>query len=237
MQKLTGAPIPYFLPYLGATATILFFIPAFTAAVNILRTAVADPEVANNSPTLRFTMAGVVGLIVMAVAAVFLNIPGKTLELSQFSMSGYGFEILAIYAFFSFVMFGAIYFIVPRITRREWLSRRLIKWHFYLSTYGVALIAIIAIFGGIQQGIGQEAFDQPWSEAAQRAFPYSVLITFVWFFIMLSNVFFFLHLTFMWLRLGRRSTHPTLLVSGHHGSPHGEEGDIDNAGSITASAH
>jgi cytochrome c oxidase cbb3-type subunit 1 len=134
-------------------------------------------------------------------------------------------------------MFGAIYFIVPRITRREWLSRRLIKWHFFLSTYGVALIAIIAIFGGLQQGIGQEAFDQPWSEAAQRAFPYSVLITFVWFFIMLSNIFFFCHLTIMWLRLGRRSTHPTLLASGHHGSPHGEDGDIDNAGSITASAH
>jgi cytochrome c oxidase cbb3-type subunit 1 len=237
MQKLTGAPIPYFLPYLGATATILFFIPALTAAVSILRTAIADPEIASHSPTLRFTMAGIVGLVVMAVAAVFLNIPGKTLELSQFSMSGYGFEILALYGFFSFVMFGAIYFIVPRITRREWLSRRLIKWHFFLSTYGVSLIALVAIFGGLQQGIGQEAFDQPWSEASQRAFPYAVLITFIWFFIMLSNIFFFMHLTVMWLRLGRRSTHPTLLVSDHHGSPHGEDGDIDNAGSMTASAH
>ena len=46
-----------------------------------------------------------------------------------------------------------------------------------------------------------------------------------------------MHLTVMWLRLGRRSTHPTLLVSDHHGSPHGEDGDIDNAGSMTASAH
>ena len=191
MQKLTGAPIPYFLPYLGATATILFFIPALTAAVSILRTAIADPEIASHSPTLRFTMAGIVGLVVMAAAAVFLNIPGKTLELSQFSMSGYGFEILALYGFFR----------------------------------------------GLQQGIGQEAFDQPWSEASQRAFPYAVLITFIWFFIMLSNIFFFMHLTVMWLRLGRRSTHPTLLVSDHHGSPHGEDGDIDNAGSMTASAH
>jgi cytochrome c oxidase cbb3-type subunit 1 len=152
-------------------------------------------------------------------------------------MSGYGFEVLAIYAFFSFVMFGAIYFIVPRITRREWLSRRLIKMHFFFSIYGIVSIAVIAIFGGIQQGIGQEAFDQPWSEAAQRAFPYTVFITIAWCFILFSNFFFFMHLTVMWLRLGRRSTHPTLLVSDHHGSPHGEDGDIDNAGSITASAH
>jgi len=151
-------------------------------------------------------------------------------------MSGYGFEILALYAFFSFVMFGAIYFIVPRITQREWLSRRLITMHFFFSIYGIVTIALVAIFGGLMQGSGQEQFDQPWQQAAaDRAYPYAWATTIAWCFILFSNVFFFLHLTFMWLRLGRRSTHPTLLVSGHGDSPHGEEGDIDNAG--TASAH
>ncbi|MFD2258009.1 cbb3-type cytochrome c oxidase subunit I [Luteolibacter algae] len=234
MQKLTGAPIPYFIPYLGAGATVLFFIPAFTAAMNLLRTAFADSEAVSNSPTLRFTMAGIVGLIVMAFAAVFLNLPGSTLKLSQFSMSGYGFEVLALYAFFSLVMFGGIYFIVPRITQREWLSRRLIKMHFFFSIYGIVTVAIVAIFGGIQQGIGQEAFDQPWTSAALRAYPYAWAITIAWCFILFSNLFFFLHLTVMWLRLGRRSTHPTLLVASHGHSPHGAEGDIDNSGTVSA---
>ncbi len=236
MQKLTGAPIPYFLPYVGAAATVLFFIPAFTAAVNILRTSVHDMTVVNNSPTLRFTMTGIVGLIIMAVASVFLNLPGSSLRLTQFSMSNYGFDILALYGFFSFVMFGAIYFIVPRITNREWLSRRLIKTHYYLSIYGVVTVALVAIFGGLMQGTGQEAFDQPWESAAIRAYPYAVATTISWCFILFSNVFFFMHLAVMWLRLGRRSSHPTLLAGHHDGlSPHGEEGDIDNAG--TASAH
>jgi cytochrome c oxidase cbb3-type subunit I len=235
MQKLAGAPIPYFIPYLGAAATILFFVPAFSAAVNLLRTASADMEVVNNSPTLRFTMAGVFGLIVLAVAAVFLNIPEKTLALTQFSISGYGFEILALYGFFSFVMFGAIYFIVPRITQREWLSRRLIKMHFFFSVYGIVTVAIVAIFGGVMQGQGQEQFLQPNTELATYVYPYAWATTIAWIFILFSNIFFFLHLTVMWLRLGRRSTHPTLLASHHSGSPHGEEGDIDNVG--TASAH
>ncbi|MEP2775022.1 MAG: cbb3-type cytochrome c oxidase subunit I [Luteolibacter sp.] len=237
MQKLTGAPIPYFIPYLGAAATVLFFIPAFTAAVNLLRTAMASGDVVSNSPTLRFTMAGTVGLIVMAVAAVFLNLPGSTLKLSQFSMSGYGFEILALYGFFSFVIFGAIYFIVPRITGREWLSRRLIKMHFFISIYGIILIAVVAIFGGLQQGVGQEMFDQPWATASTRAYPYAICITFSWCTILFSNIFFFMHLLVMWMRLGRRSNHPTLLVAAHGHSPHGEEGDIDNAGPGTAAAH
>lgn len=236
MQKLSGAPIPYFIPYLGAAATILFFIPAFTAAINLLRTAMTSGDVVAYSPALRFTMAGVIGLIVMAVAAVFLNLPGSTLKLSQFSMSGYGFEMLSLYAFFSLVAFGAIYFIVPRITGREWLSRRLIRWHFFISIYGIMLIAVVAIFGGLQQGVGQEMFNQRWEAAATRAFPYAWAVTIAWCFILISNFFFFIHLTVMWLRLGRRSNHPTLLVSTHGHSPHGEEGDIDNAGPGTPAA-
>jgi cytochrome c oxidase cbb3-type subunit 1 len=58
-----------------------------------------------------------------------------------------------------------------------------------------------------------------------------VAITFAWCLILFSNIFFFMHLALMWLRLGRRSTHPTLLVRRHGSdSPHGDDGDIDNAG-------
>jgi cytochrome c oxidase cbb3-type subunit 1 len=239
MQKLAGAPIPYFLPYVGAAATVLLFVPAIAAAINLLRTTLASPEVVASSPALRFTIAGIGGLLLLAFSAVVLNLPDSTLPLTQFSLSGYGFEILALYGFFSFVMFGAIYFIVPRVTRREWLSRRLIKIHFLFSVYGIITVALVALFGGLQQGIGQDEWQQPWEGAATRAYPYAVATTIAWCFILFSNVFFFIHLTLMWLRLGRRSSHPTLLVSehGHGSSPHGEEGDIDNAGPGHMPAH
>lgn len=238
MQKLTGAPIPFFLPYLGAAATALLFIPALAVGVNILRTTLANPEAVEQSPSLRFSVAGIIGLLVFGFAGLFLNLPGSSLKLTQFSLSGYGFEILALYAFFSFIMFGAIYFIVPRITRREWLSRRLINMHFFFSVYGIIAVSVVALFGGLMQGIGQEEWIQPWINAATRTYPYAIFITIAWAFILFSNVFFFLHLTLMWLRLGRRSSHPTLLVSHHGGSsPHGAEGDIDNAGPGSADAH
>ncbi len=237
MQKLAGAPIPYFLPYLGAAATALMFVPACAAAVNTIRTMAACPETLAGSPALRFTAAGMTGLIVLAIAAVLLNLPESSLPLTQFSLSGYGFDILGLYGFFSLVMFGATYFIVPRITCREWLSRRLIKVHFLFSVYGIITVALVALFGGLQQGVGQEDWQQPWAGAAARAYPYAVAITFAWCLILFSNIFFFIHLTLMWLRLGRRSTHPTLLVRSHGANPHGEEGDIDNAGPGHATAH
>lgn len=233
MQKLTGAPIPYFLPYLGAAATALIFVPAATAAYNTIRTMLSAEETLAVSPSLRFTIAGVTGLIVLGASAVFLNLPGSTLPLTQFSLSGYGFEILAIYGFFSLVMFGTAYFIVPRVTRREWLSSRLIKIHFLFSVYGIITVALITLFGGLQQGIGQEDWKQPWAAAASRAYPYAVANTVAWSLILFSNLFFLLHLALMWIGLGRRSSHPTLLPSAHPSSPHGAEGDIDNAGPAT----
>jgi len=237
-QKLAGAPIPYFMPYLSATATVLLFVPAIASAINILRTMMASPETFAASPALRFTAAGMGGLGLLGLAAVLLNLPDSTLPMTQFSLSGYGFEILALYGFFSFVMFGAVYFIVPRVTRREWLSRRLIKMHFLFSIYGIMAVVLFAILGGLEQGIGQEEWLQPWASAADRAFPYAVGTTLAWCVILFANVFFFIHLTLMWLRLGRRSSHPTLLVAHHGGaSPHGEEGDIDNAGPGHMPAH
>ncbi len=77
MQKLVGAPIPYFLPYIGAAATALLFIPACAAAINTIRTMLSNPETLAASPSLRFTVAGISGLIILAVAAVLLNLPGS----------------------------------------------------------------------------------------------------------------------------------------------------------------
>ena len=240
MQKLAGAPIPNFMPYLGAAATILFAIPAIAVSVNLLKTAAGAPDAVVNSPTLRFTVAGVIGLLVLGGACVFLNNP-SILPGTQFSLSNYGFDILAIYGFFSFIAFGMIYFVVPRITRREWLSGRLIKMHFFLSIYGVVTVALVALFGGVMQGIGLENFKQPVEDATMRAYPYAVAATLSWCFLLFSNVFFFFHLALMWLRLGRRSSHPTLLGAGHHDElhdlVHGPEGDIDNAGPGSAAAH
>jgi cytochrome c oxidase cbb3-type subunit 1 len=176
-------------------------------------------------------------MLLLGVASVLTNLPNSTLPLSQFSITSYGMDILGIYGCFSFVMFGAIYFIVPRVTRREWLSKRFIKWHFLFSMYGVITVAVLAVLGGLLHGQGQEDFKFPWENAVARAYPYLIATLIAWCFVLISNLFFCLHLLFMWMRLGRRSSHPTLLGHPHSDSPHGPEGDIDNAGPGTVVAH
>jgi len=237
MQKLAGAPIPYFLPYLGAAAAVLIGVPTVAIAISTLRTMVAAPGKFSASPSLRFAATGVVCMLLLGVSSVFINLPDSSLQLTQFSITTYGMDILAVYGCFSFVMFGAMYFIVPRVTRREWLSKRLINMHFLFSMYGVVTIAVLALLGGLLHGQGQEDFKFPWDNAVARAYPYLIATLIAWCFVLFSNFFFCVHLLLMWMRLGRRSYHPTLLGHAHLENPHGPEGDIDNAGPGSVIAH
>ncbi len=227
MQKLAGGPLPQFLPYLGAAATVLILIPALAVGVNILLTLRGHEAEVAASPSLRFTIGGIVSFVILGVMGLGLNTPAS-LKMTQFSLAGYGFEVLAIYGFFSMCAFGGIYFIVPRITRREWLSRRFISWHFWLSLYGIGTVVVCSILGGLFQGAAQEAYNSAWSDAATRNYAYNVGTTVAWGLIIFSSLFFLLHLLLMWARLGRRSQHPTLLKGDHHeDSPHGPDGDLD----------
>lgn len=227
MQKLAGAPIPQFMPYVGAAATILILIPALAVGVNIIMTFRGHEDIVIVSPSLRFTLGGIIAFLTLGVLGMFLNTPGG-LKFTQFSLTGYGYEILAVYGFFSMCAFGGIYFIVPRITRREWLSRRFISWHFWLTIYGVGAVVVCSVLGGLFQGQAQEAYQNAWMDAATRGYAYGIGTTVAWGFILFGSVFFLFHLMLMWARLGRRSQHPTLLSAEHgSGSPHGPEGEID----------
>lgn len=227
MQKLAGGPIPAFLPYLGAAATVMILLPALTVGINLLRTVSGQGSLVVQSPTLRFTVAGVIAFLIYGALSLLLNMTG-TLEMTQFSITGYGLDILALYGVFSLCAYGAIYFIVPRLTQREWLSTRFINWHFYLSLYGIVVVVSVGIFVGLMQGQSSAAWDKPWADAATLLRGASWGTTLAWLFLLLSNLFFCVHLLLMWARLGRRSNHPTLLAAHHATSPHGEEGEIDN---------
>jgi len=229
MQRMMGAAIPSFLTFLSAGAMILLTIPAIALIINILKTVSASKETIAHSPSLRFTIAGAVGMIMFTAMGAFFAYP-DALKYTQFSTAQYGLELTGILGFFSMCMFGAIYFIVPRITNREWISATMITQHFWLFIYGISFIAIFyTLLGGFMHGYTLEQVAEPVEAAVGRLFPYAIGLTTGFVFILLAVFMFCCHLLLMWLRLGRRSNHPTLLA-GHgdvHTSPHGPEGDLE----------
>ncbi len=214
MQAMMGVPIPIFLQFVGAGASMLVAIPLVLAGVNIIQTVDGKRgkrQMIEKSPTLRFTIAGVIALFALATITALFSYP-TLLKLVQFTNAGYGLGMLAVYGVFSMVMFGAIYYIVPRLTLREWVSPHLIRLHFTFSLYGVVLIALAGtLVAGIQQGLLQENQDLSTIEVAMNSVSYSASMIIAWCLILLSNGFFVFHLFLMWLRRGKSSSRPTLL--------------------------
>ncbi|MFV1995621.1 MAG: cbb3-type cytochrome c oxidase subunit I, partial [Verrucomicrobiales bacterium] len=179
------------------------------------------------SPTLRFTLFGTLGFTLTVLFAAVMSFFGVG-RILQFTLAVEGFDMLALYGFFSMTMFGAFYFIAPRVTRCEWLSSRLIRFHFWTSAYGIITLVSFMIIGGAAQGGAQARWDAAFKVSVEFLNLYIVAQCLGWGLILLSNLIFLFHVLLMAVRLGRRtSTGPTLI----HDLP--EEGD-HNASSAKA---
>ena len=86
MQKLAGGPLPQFMPYVGAAATVLILIPALAVGVNILMTLRGHEAEVGASPSLRFTVAGIASFLVLGLVGMGLNTP-SILKMTQFSLT------------------------------------------------------------------------------------------------------------------------------------------------------
>ncbi|MGQ3281189.1 MAG: cbb3-type cytochrome c oxidase subunit I, partial [Shinella sp.] len=80
------------------------------------------------------------------------------------------------------ITFGAIYFLVPKLWKRERLySIRMVNWHFWLATLGIVVYAAVMWVAGIQQGLMWREYDEQgflvysFAETIAAMFPYYVL--------------------------------------------------------------
>jgi cytochrome c oxidase cbb3-type subunit 1 len=201
----------------GALAAMLMLIPTGVVGLNQHLTTLGKHHLVASSPTLRFTF---IGAIVYPISAVILALLSNfwTGFSFQFSHAWYGYQVVAVYGFFSMCVFGAMYYIVPRLSGCEWLSVRLIRNHFWFSVYGIGTIVVTSLLAGMQQASdinSPERWDQGWMSVVLNARPYLVARAVAWALITWSNVWFLIHLMLMVVGLGRRSSTPTLLPTHH----------------------
>src|SRR5260370_42457262 len=70
------------------------------------------------------------------------------------------------------VMFGSIYFIMPRVLGREWPSAALISLHFWLVACGFAIYFVGLSIGGWLQGLTMLDAKQPFMASVAVTLPY-----------------------------------------------------------------
>jgi cytochrome c oxidase cbb3-type subunit 1 len=85
-------------------------------------------------------------------------------EILHFTTAVSAHQQQLIYAFFSMVMFGGLYFIVPRLLGREWPSVDLIYLHFWGSAIGILVIVFALFVGGWISGLQMNNPEVPFVE-------------------------------------------------------------------------
>ncbi len=167
VHHLIGGPIPVWLISAGIVASVMMVIPAIVTAINHHMTAVGNARAVWCSPTLRFIVFG-------AMSYTFASLFGSAMALrdinvvTHFSQFTVGHAHHGAYAFFTMVMFGSVYFMVPRLLKREWPSAALIKVHFWGTAIGIGIMLFALHIGGWIQG-------EMWNELKDGAPVYSNL--------------------------------------------------------------
>jgi cytochrome c oxidase cbb3-type subunit 1 len=100
-------------------------------------------------------------------------------------------------------MFGAMYFVLPRVTQSEWPYPQLITWHFWLALLGIGLYFVALTIAGIKQGLALSEPTIAFIESMQVTIPYLKLRSIAGIMMSLSHIIFAGH--FLAIVLRRRS--------------------------------
>ncbi|MDQ6861148.1 MAG: cbb3-type cytochrome c oxidase subunit I, partial [Verrucomicrobiota bacterium] len=210
MQRLVDGPFPAWMITASIAASILTIIPVATVGLNHHMTMRGYFQLMRYSPTLRFTVFGAIAYTVFSLIGVLISLRSVA-RFVHFTQASVGYTHLGLYAFFTMIMFGSMYYIVPRLVGREWRSASLIKLHFWACAYGAMLMILMLMVGGFVQGRDMDNSALAFTESTQSILPYlrgrslsGVLLT-------VGHCVFAFHYGLMLLGLGRTSDVPTFL--------------------------
>jgi len=171
MHHLIGGPFPAWLISVSVVASVMMFVPVITVAVNHHLTMRGSFGALRWSPTLRFVVFAAMSYTLVSFQGSLMAIRSLN-RLTHFTHYTIAHAHLGMYAFVTMMMFGAIYYIVPRLTGREWPSATAIKAHFWLCAIGVIFYWLELSIGGFLQGLALLDEKVPFIATVKLTLPY-----------------------------------------------------------------
>jgi cytochrome c oxidase cbb3-type subunit 1 len=209
--RLSGGPVPAWLVTLSISANILLLVQIITVGVNLVRTMHGQYHMVYHSPTVRFTYFGVVSFLIGSVFGLLaaLRSGDRIVHFTQFQTAQMH---IMLYAFFSMVIFGAIYYILPRLLGCEWLSSSMITLHFYGSAYGGGVVIAMLVMSGLAAGLSLADPQATFGQIIQITGVYQIGRSIGWIMLGVGHLIFALHFGLMLLRIGQPGGEATLFV-------------------------
>jgi len=171
MHHLIGGPFPAWLISVSISASVMMLIPVITVAINHHLTMKGSFYMLKWSPTLRFVVFAAMSYTLVSVQGSLTAIRPVN-QITHFTHYTIGHAHLGMYAFVTMMIFGSIYYILPRLWNREWPSAFLIKSHFWLSALGILLMTVSLTVGGLLQGWEMDKAEKGFMDIMQMTVPY-----------------------------------------------------------------
>lgn len=170
-HHLIGGPLPAWLVTVGIVGSMMMFVPVVSIAINHHMTMVGHFKLLKTSPTLRFIVFGGMSYTLVSVQGSLQSL--RTInEISHFTHYTIAHAHLGVYSFYTMVLFGAIYYIMPRMTGIEWSSSRLIRVHFWGVGLGMILYWTGLTAGGWFQGMMMNNANIPFMDVVRFTLPF-----------------------------------------------------------------
>jgi cytochrome c oxidase cbb3-type subunit I len=176
IHHLVGGPVPTWLQTISIIASVMMVIPVLAVAVNHHLTTIGNFRMLKTSPTLRFTVFGAMSYTAVSFqgSAEALRTMQETVHFTHYTV---GHAHLGVYAFLTMLLFGAMYYITPRVARWNWPRPGAIKLHFWITAAGILLYVAATCTGGWLQGMGMNDPARPFVEVVAGTRPWLMLRT------------------------------------------------------------
>ena len=143
-RHLIGGPVPAWVATMAVVAAGLLAFHYLVIALNFRILFRAGGN------AVKFLRVGVVAYLLVGALELLTSFRGIAVQ-TQFTFLATAIEQLGLYGGITMMLFGGIYYMVPRVTGNAWASSGLVAGHRVLVIAGVVLLVVtLAVAGGSQ---------------------------------------------------------------------------------------
>ncbi len=213
------APVPAWMPTLSTIAAGFIVLPVIAVAINVFARPERSLQAAagttvlhaggsgsgtdQSAPVLRFFFVGVVAFLVAGLMQLARVLPAPDLGATWFATAR---NQMQSFGFFSMVIFGAVYYILPRVTGLEFPWPRLVRAHFWFATLGIVLLALPLAVAGVVQGFEMQDAKIAFVDLSKSTLPFLRVSTIGGLLLWLGHLFFVGNLVGLAMRFYRAKT-------------------------------
>ncbi len=182
------SPIPMYLQYGAVTSTVAVEIVVTTVIVNFFMTLRGNGDGLRTSIPMRWFYVGMVFYFITCLQCavhVFLTVQ----EVIHFTDWVVGHAHLVMFGVFGFWILGMMTELWPKFVQKEWYSRQLNEWHFWLTTIGMTIMFVDLMAAGLVQGFLWRGL-APWEDSIIFSMPFWITRVFAGLMIFAGQILF-----------------------------------------------